>query len=685
MLVWRFDKRYALVAHWIFCVVDGLVKMSVIAGFGGRNGLPSIHFNSISNMIKLIQTIVLLTLCTHAIGGGILGAHLECKPYPDTFNGYIITLSLYVDGASEELNEPTQLAYLVENDMRWKSDGTWQCYRNFEMKRVSSTKIQQNPLKCNATSKREIFLILFEGYIGFGGQGEQAFMNDGCIIAWHSTLGYRGKGDKNFVESSDLAEWVTTFLPPLMVDDFFSTMKSSPTIGSIRDFVICKDELAEIKFPATKVDGDELRYRLSIPYGITDVDFEGTSLNIKAGDWTWANGYSEQNPMHGNPALGINENTGVITVKPSEEGQYFVAISVDEYRNGEKTGTVNFYYTLTVVGCNQQQVWNKDIYQDTTAIQSLTICKGSQATLTSKQTFPGPKPEFQWTKNGKTIWGATSQSLTISEEGNYQLLTTKIDGCPDSFDSETVHVIVASSSGAEMDSIPPICDINGPTVALNATPFGGTFAGVGVIGNTFDPGVAGVGRHEIAYAFQGSADCPGSVAKREVIVSEMPALDLINVLYTSRGKSIQIGVKDSLELAYQWTPPDYLNSDVYANPTSTPAGSIIYTVTATNAYGCAANREVQVKIIESILIPDAFTPNGDGINETWELKGIESYPNCRVTIYNRWGEVIFHSKGYQNAFDGTVAGALQMPGVYAYKIRLTENSPELTGALTLIR
>ncbi len=526
---------------------------------------------------------------------------------------------------------------------------------------------------------------IYEAYIGFAGPDDQLLMNEGCVIAWHSTTGYRGKGDKNFVESSNLAEWVTTFMPPLIVNDLFSTMESSPTIGNIRDFVICKDELAEIRFPATKVGGDKLKYRLSTPYAVTDVDFEGIDGNIKVGDWAWANGYSEQNQMHGSPPLTINENTGVLTVTPSEEGQYFIGISVDEYRNGQKIGTVNFYYTLTVVDCNKQQVFDKDIYKDTTAVQTLTICKGSQATLTSKQNFADPQPEFQWTKNGKTIWGANSQSITIQEEGNYQLLTTKINGCPDSFDSETVHVIVASLAGAQMDSIPPICDINAPPVALNATPFGGTFAGLGVVGNTFDPGVAGVGSHEVEYAFQGSADCPGSVVKREVIVSETPVLDLVDVLYTSRIKPIQIGLKDSLDLVYQWEPPDYLNSDVYANPTSTPAGSITYTVTATNAYGCMASREVQVKIIESILIPDAFTPNSDGINETWDLKGIEGYPNCRVTIYNRWGTVIFNSVGYKSAFDGMVAGALQMPGVYAYKIRLTENSPELTGSLTLIR
>lgn len=621
-------------------------------------------------------------LCTNAIGSGILGAHLECKPHSNTISGYIITLSLYVDGASEELDDTIQHGFVVKNDMHWETEGIWRCFSTFGMRRISSTKVQQDPVRCGGASTREVFLNIYEAYIDFSGVDESVVSN-GCVLAWHSLLGYRGKGDKNFVESSNLAEWVTTFIPLPVVDRIFSTKKSSPTIGAINNFIVCKDELTEIKIPAADVDGDEIKYRLSTPYAITDIEFPETDLNIRVGHWAWADGYSEQNPMQGNPGLTINENNGEIRVKPTEVGQYFIGISVDEYRNGTKTGTVNFYYTLTVVNCNEQQIFDKDIYKDTTSIQTLTLCQGSEATLTSKQTFPDPQPEFQWTKNGKTIWGANAQSITIKEEGEYQLLTSKIDGCPDSFESETVRVTIMSSS-AEMDSIPPICDTTLP-ITLHAIPPGGTFAGAGVTGSTFDPKIAGEGKHEIQYVIEGSEACPTSVTEREVIVSRSPTVDLVDVLYTSRDKPISIGVKDSLNVAYRWTPPDYLNDVTYANPTSTPSRGITYMVTATNAYGCVGRREVKVKIVESILIPDAFTPNSDGINETWELKGIEGYPKCRVTIYNRWGEAIFHSTGYQNAFDGTVAGALQMPGVYAYKIRLTENSPELTGALTLIR
>lgn len=615
-----------------------------------------------------------------------MGSHLEWQTVPGSNDQYKVRLTLYLDATSGELEQPQQYIYLFKNDKHWETNQQWQYFGLFYLNKVSSQEVDQDTLACTGTGpwedfegQRHVFVNIYENTIQVP-QLSSLPSDNGFVIAWHP-IGSRDGKDNNCANSAGSFEWVTTFIPPMAMNGT-SVRNSSPVIGNVNTFFICKDDLKTIRLSAVDLDGDNLKYKLSKPY-IVMAGGGASRDEITAHDLIWANGYTDQNQVRGNPGLTIDENTGEITVKADEAGQYFIGISVEEYRNGQKIGSASFYYTLTVVDCNEQQIFDKDIYQDTTSVKTLTICEGSEAALASKQTFPDPQPEFQWTKNGKIIWGANAQSITIFEEGEYQLLVTKINGCPDSFESETVHVSI-TSSGAEMDSIPSICDTT-QLITLNATPPGGTFAGAGVTGNTFDPKIAGQGTHEIQYVIEGSEACPTSVAKQEVIVSETPILDLVDVLYTSRDKSIQIGVKDSLDLAYQWTPPIYLNSDSYANPISTPSSGVTYTVTATNAYGCITSREVKIKIIESILIPDAFTPNNDGINETWELIGIEDYPNCRITIYNRWGTVIFNSVGYQKPFDGTVSGALQIPGVYTYKIRLTENSPDLTGSLTLIR
>ena len=76
----------------------------------------------------------------------------------------------------------------------------------------------------------------------------------------------------------------------------------------------------------------------------------------------------------------------------------------------------------------------------------------------------------------------------------------------------------------------------------------------------------------------------------------------------------------------------------------------------------------------SVVIPNAFTPDGDGINEVWVIEGIEKYPDNQLTIYNRWGNLVFSAEGYLNTWGGTSnsnlnVGGEQLPtGTYYYVI-----------------
>ena len=69
-----------------------------------------------------------------------------------------------------------------------------------------------------------------------------------------------------------------------------------------------------------------------------------------------------------------------------------------------------------------------------------------------------------------------------------------------------------------------------------------------------------------------------------------------------------------------------------------------------------------------INIPNTFTPNNDGINDYWHIKGLNAYPYCEVSVYDRWGQMVFKSKGYPNEWDGTYQGKPVPTGVYYYLI-----------------
>jgi gliding motility-associated-like protein len=92
-----------------------------------------------------------------------------------------------------------------------------------------------------------------------------------------------------------------------------------------------------------------------------------------------------------------------------------------------------------------------------------------------------------------------------------------------------------------------------------------------------------------------------------------------------------------------------------------------------------------------IVVPDGFSPNGDGINDVFVIPGIEDYPDCELTVYNRWGNKIYYMKGYDNSWDGTpndnslLVGKQKAPsGTYYYVLKLNSKSlPDLYGFVVI--
>lgn len=142
-----------------------------------------------------------------------------------------------------------------------------------------------------------------------------------------------------------------------------------------------------------------------------------------------------------------------------------------------------------------------------------------------------------------------------------------------------------------------------------------------------------------------------------------------------------------------WTPSNALNNIHVTNPFAKPFITTIYTVSFTDENNCRASDSVQVLVITTnapdslgdLNIPRAFTPNGDGVNETWEIGNIQFYPQCYVAIYDRSGHLLYESHGYKIPWDGKDKdGKLLAMGVYTYTIKLKNGRDFATGTVTLI-
>ena len=113
-----------------------------------------------------------------------------------------------------------------------------------------------------------------------------------------------------------------------------------------------------------------------------------------------------------------------------------------------------------------------------------------------------------------------------------------------------------------------------------------------------------------------------------------------------------------------------------------------YKVTVADLNGCSISDSIQVNSVNPtcLVIPNAISPNRDLINDVWNIKHIEQYPNVVITIYNNWGEVVWKSEsGYPHPWDGRSNGAALPIDSYFYIIDLHNGSKPIGGSVTIIK
>jgi gliding motility-associated-like protein len=92
-------------------------------------------------------------------------------------------------------------------------------------------------------------------------------------------------------------------------------------------------------------------------------------------------------------------------------------------------------------------------------------------------------------------------------------------------------------------------------------------------------------------------------------------------------------------------------------------------LTGPDGIGCKTTSHIPVYNYKPVNIPNAFSPNGDGLNDTWIIRGLFKYPDTKVRIFNRWGSLIFENlTGYKSPWDGIVRGSKVPIGTYYYVI-----------------
>jgi gliding motility-associated-like protein len=281
----------------------------------------------------------------------------------------------------------------------------------------------------------------------------------------------------------------------------------------------------------------------------------------------------------------------------------------------------------------------------------------------------------------------------VSLAGTYEQLYTAVNGC-DSLSSVTLRLVDTPELIA--DVLPPSCPgLSDGHILLTGAP---GYSYVWSDGPS-DPERQDLPAGSFTVTVSAGASCDtvlqfALVAPPELVVS-LPAVSSILA-----GDSIRLqpDIQPPGAYTYAWSPAAGLSCTACPDPIAAPAHTTTYTLILSDDQGCTYSAGTLIEVrdphieqpIQRIYFPTAFSPNGDGINDTWQIMGLEEQHLIHIEIYDRWGGLVYACQGSSSlcAWDGHFRGRLVDPGVYTWQVALINaegQSSHYQGEVTLLR
>jgi len=387
---------------------------------------------------------------------------------------------------------------------------------------------------------------------------------------------------------------------------------------------------------------------------------------IGSGNFTWA------------PSSGsiINANTPTPTVFPKTTTTYSVRLN-DRGCVTSDSVKVNVLDFITV-----------------NAGRDTTICRGD--TIALQPITAGLS--FQWSPASTLSNAQVKNPLAtpVDVVTNYVVIAN-LGKCQDT-DDVTIRTVPYPTSFAGADI--GICF--GDTILLNG--IGNGTSSLWRWDNRFDTSNSNIivrPTQTTTYTFEvyNNLGCP-KPGIDQVVVTVRPEI----VVFAGRDTSVVIGQPLLLQatsnaIINNWTNHPGLSNNGVLNPVFTitrnmftdTSDFIRLVFTGTTPEGCSATDDLLIRVFStgpSIFVPNAFTPNGDGLNDRIRAitAGVERLDFFR--IYNRYGQIIFETTNPESSWDGTIKGKLQGSGTYIYQVQALDYTGEVLrqkGTFSLIR
>ncbi|TKC08774.1 gliding motility-associated C-terminal domain-containing protein [Pedobacter frigoris] len=309
------------------------------------------------------------------------------------------------------------------------------------------------------------------------------------------------------------------------------------------------------------------------------------------------------------------------------------------------------------------------------------VCLGDPITLDLTSTGG----TYAWTgPNGYTASekSPTIPNATASMSGLYKVVVTSSSGCITS--TQTNITVIPRAIATVAGPLLEIC--KGSSAQLMAS--GGTtyrWSPAEGLSATDIPDPSANPQKTTTYKVVVSNGICESSAEVKVVVLEDPKASAGTDKKILEGQStILNGNVSGNHVTYSWSPSDGLDDPSKINPVASPKRDITYTLTAISDCNISTD-EVFIRVYPTVMIRNAFSPNGDGVNDTWKLEAVDTYKNSGIKVMNRYGELVFQSIGYEKPWDGRFKNEDLPIGVYYYIINLDPDLKPLTGSVTILR
>lgn len=430
---------------------------------------------------------------------------------------------------------------------------------------------------------------------------------------------------------------------------------------------------------AEDADGDSLAYELYTPYlgGST-----GNSLPRPPGGppyqpISWIGSYNVSQMMQGNPELTINPKTGLINVTPTSTGQYVVGIAVKEFRNGKLINTTRRDFQFNVFNCVVSIVsaFVKDI-------------KACSDTISFNNNSTGATTFF-WNFGDTTTLADTSlafePSYIYGRTGTFRIKLIAYDGnCADSSEA-TVFIDGDKGNFAIADTA--ICPGDSVKIGTNdSVGFSYTWQLAVYLDSPFISNPTARPPRTIQYIATRTSEVCVNIDTVTITIKKLNTNFTVNVVDGCKDATIKV-LPDTTYPVQLWKISDTLYSKQQLEEHKLAYNKQVPVKLIVSDYQCWDTSVQYIKpiFVDSFTtIPNAFSPNGDGINDCYHIEHVEFTKDCsQLIVYNRWGSIVFDSDEDGNCWDGRSNGAALSDGVYFYI--LNHRGKDYHGSITLRR